>query len=248
MTDMGFPDIAGASDSRGDRMNDFMAPRPTRSVAKSVAGIAVGAIAVALVILGLRHLAADGRQPARQVTKIALLPDAPPPPPPPKIEKKEEIKQDKPQPREQEIKPKDVPQEAAPLKMEGEAGNGPSAFQAGTVTQDYQGGVPGAGTGASQASGIDRAQARLYANGVRQALHDELERQLGADISDLDAQVALWVANDGRISRWEMQGESPTQEVGLRNAMQRVSEVLQLPAPQAVPQPLRFRLSLRASG
>ncbi|HEX4509104.1 MAG TPA: hypothetical protein VH328_03465, partial [Burkholderiaceae bacterium] len=108
---------------------------------KAAAGIAGGAILIALLIFGLRHLVAESRSPIRQVTKIALLPDTPPPPPPPKIEKKEEPRLAKPTPQ-QEIKPKDQPPENAPLKMEGAAGAGPSAFQSGAVTQDYRGGTP----------------------------------------------------------------------------------------------------------
>ena len=48
--------------------------------------LAGAALLVVLAIVGLRHLVADSRPPARQVARIAILPDTPPPPPPPKVE------------------------------------------------------------------------------------------------------------------------------------------------------------------
>jgi hypothetical protein len=217
-----------------------------RTRLKAAAALVGGALVIGCVILGLRHLVADSRSPGRQIAKIALLPDTPPPPPPPKIEKKEEPRPEKPTPQ-QEIKPKEQPQEAAPLKMEGAAGNGPSAFQAGTVTQDYKGGTPVVG-GTGDGTGLDRAQQRLYAGSVRQALHDELERQLGSDAPDVDAQVAVWITPEGHISRFELQGSPSERPPELQSAMQRVADVLQLPAPPGIVQPMRFRLSLHAAG
>jgi hypothetical protein len=222
--------------------------RAPRSAARAAAALLLGAAAIALLVAELRHLVADSRPSARQVARVALLPDVPPPPPPPKVEHKEEPQPEtRPQPRaEKEPKP-ETPQAPAPIRMEGAAGNGPSPFAAGAVTQDYQGGTPVIG-GTGEAPALDRAQQRLYANGVRQALHDEMERQLGPEMPDVDAQVALWIAQDGRISRWELQGAQPSQEPELQSALKRCAEVLQLAAPQSVPQPLRFHLSLRAAG
>jgi hypothetical protein len=178
---------------------------------------------------------------------VALLPDTPPPPPPPKVEKKEEPRPEQKPQAQPEKQKQETPPAPAPLKMEGAAGNGPSAFAAGPVAKDYQGGVPVIGGGGGEPV-ADRAQQRLYANGVRQALHDEMERQLGPDAPDVDAQVALWVGPDGRIARFELQGVRATQEAELEAALERCTQALQLPAPPAIPQPMRFRLSLHASG
>jgi hypothetical protein len=228
---------------------DAAAPAPTPARGRNGAwrttlGLVLGTCAIALSIAAVRHLVADSRPPARQVARVALLPDTPPPPPPPKVERKEEPKPE-PRPQQQpEKQPKaDTPPQPAPLKMEGAAGNGPSAFAAGAVTKDYQGGAPVIG-GAGGEPGLDRAQQRLYANSVRQALHDELERQLGPDAPDIDAQVTLWISPDGRIARWELQGDRPA----LDAALQRCAAALQLAAPASVPQPMRFRLSLHSSG
>jgi hypothetical protein len=246
MTDI-FPDIIAPGAHLSELPHGpVSAGRDTRARLRAAAAIVGGIVLIAAVIFGLRHLVADSRPPARQIAKIALLPDTPPPPPPPKIEKKEEPKLEKPTPQQQEQKPKETP-EAAPLKMEGAAGDGPSAFQAGTVTQDYKGGAPVVG-GTGEGAVVDRAQLRLYAGSVRQALHDELERQLGPEAPDVDAQVAVWVTPEGRISRFELQGAPSERPPELQSAMQKVADVLQLPAPPAIVQPMRFHLSLRAAG
>lgn len=232
---------------------DAGTPRPVQRVPgprggwRVLVGVALGGCVIALSIAAVRHLVAESRPPQRQIARVALLPDTPPPPPPPKVEHKEEPKPERrAQPQEKAPKPEAAPT-PAPLKMEGAAGNGPGAFAAGPVTQDYQGGPPVIG-GAGGEPSVDRAQQRLYANSVRQALHDEMERQLGPDAPDIDAQVALWIGADGRIARWELQGPRVAQETALEGALQRCAQALQLPAPQAVPQPMRFRLNLHASG
>lgn len=215
-----------------------------RSPAPWIAAMA-GALLLAAGAWGVRHLVGDAKPPARQVARIAVLPDMPPPPPPPKVERKEEPKPDtKPQPQvDPTPKPVASPQ-PEPLKMEGPAGDGPSAFAAGAVTQDYVGGPTGAGAGTA----VDRAQERLYANSVRQLLRDELERQLAADAGELTAQLALWVAADGRIARWEWQ-DAGTHEAALQSAMQRVAAALKVPAPVGgAATQLRFRMTLRSLG
>jgi len=231
---------------------DAIAPPPATPVRgpkgawRLAVGIAIGTFAIALSIAAVRHFVADSRPPARQVARVALLPDTPPPPPPPKVEKKEEPRpEQRPQPQERIQKP-EAPPAPAPLKMEGAAGDGPSAFAAGAVTKDYQGGAPVIG-GQGGEPAADRAQQRLYASSVRQALHDEMERQLGPDSPDVDAQVALWIGADGRISRWELQGPQ-TREADLDQALQRCAQALQFGPPPGVAQPMRFRVSLRATG
>lgn len=209
---------------------------------------------LAWLITGLRQWLGTPSAPPRQVARIAILPDTPPPPPPPPKERKEEPpRPDKtPAPLPDNLVKPPQPSAAEPLKMEGAAGNGPSAFAAGSVSQDYKGGAPVIGAAASDSGGrgLDRAQERLYAGSVRQALRDELERQLQADAGELTAAFALWIGEDGRISRWSVDGadsrlEAAT-EAALRQALERSAAQLQLPAPAGITQPLRFRLTVRA--
>jgi len=215
---------------------------------KTPALLAGCALLVVLAIAGLRHIVADSKPPARQVARIAILPDTPPPPPPPKVEKKDEPKPDtKPAPQTQEPPKPVAPPAPEPIKMEGAAGDGPSAFAAGKVNNEYQGGTPVVGTPGG--SGLDRAQERLYANTVRQQLHDEIERQLGADAGELSTQLAVWIAADGRIERWELQGPKGTHDAEIDAALRRSAEALRLPSPPPeTRQPLRFRLSLHSAG
>ena len=208
--------------------------------------LAGAALLVVLAIVGLRHLVADSKPPVRQVARIAILPDTPPPPPP-KVEKKDEPRPDSRPAPQAEQQPKPVaPPAPEPIRMEGAAGDGPGAFAAGKVTQDYQGGTPVVGSAGG--SGLDRAQERLYANTVRQQLHDEIERQLGPDTGELATQLAVWIAADGRIARWELQGAGSARDADVDAAMRRSADSLRLPAPPPeTRQPLRFRLSLHAA-
>ena len=227
-------------------------PRERRAaLLRGAALIVVALVLIALAVIGLRRFMHDAAPPKRQIARIAVLPDKPPPPPPPKERKEEPPKSEaKPQPTpEQQIKP--PPQASEPLKMEGAAGTGPSAFAAGQVTNDYKGGTPTIG-GAASTGGNDaarRAQERLYANSVRQMLRDELERQLSADAGELTATFALWVEANGRVGRWEIEDREaalePKRQAALQAALDKSAERLQLPSPQGLAQPMRFRLTVR---
>ena len=230
-------------------------PRERRAaMLRGAALIVVALVLIALAVIGLRRFMQDAAPPKRQVARISVLPDKPPPPPPPPKERKEEAPkaQARPQPTpEQQIKPQ---QANEPLKMEGAAGTGPSAFAAGQVTNDYKGGTPTIG-GPASTGGNDaarRAQERLYANSVRQMLRDELERQLNADAGELTATFALWVEANGHIGRWEIDERDtalePRRQAALQAALDKSAERLQLPSPQGLTQPMRFRLTVRAGG
>ena len=104
-------------------------------------GAAVVAV-LALIAWGLSHinLGSGHAGPKRQTVKITL-PDSPPPPPPKQEEKKPEPKEDNKPTQQMEQKPIEAPpQPAQSLKMEGAAGDGPSAFSAGSVNKDYTSG------------------------------------------------------------------------------------------------------------
>ena len=220
--------------------------------------VACVALFVALAVLGLRRFMKDAAQPKQQVARIAVLPDKlpPPPPPPPPKERKEEPQ--KPNKENPAPEPQPKPQAPAPepLKMEGAAGNGPSAFAAGNVSQDYRGGAPTIGGTAASGAGNDnarRAQERLYANAVRQLLRDELERHLSADAGELTATFALWVETSGHVSRWEIEDTGTSiearRQAALQAALDKSAERLQLPPQQqALAQPMRFRLTVRPGG
>lgn len=201
---------------------------------------------VAALIAAARSLSHNAQAPARQIARIAVLPDTPPPPPPPPRPQETQ--------REQRATPQPVrnappaPKADAPIKMEGAAGDGPSAFAAGEVTNEYKGGAPVVGGGASAPAIADRAQERLYANSVRQMLRDEIERQLRADAGELTSSFAVWISAEGRIDRFDLEpGATPEKDSAMRQALDASSRSLRLPPPPS-DAPLRFRLTVRASG
>lgn len=226
------------------------APAGWRRAARIAAVGALALLAVGGLATLLKTLDTPTKAPARQVARIAVLPDTPPPPPPPKIERKEEPRpEQRPQPQQQPI-PDAPPPPQAPIRLEGEAGDGPSAFAAGPVTQDYQGGAPVVGGGGASAPAVsDRAAERLYAGTVRQLLRDEIERHLKPEAGELTASFAVWVAADGRIARYELEPGAPAaQEAPMRDALDASTRSLRLPPPPPAAPPLRFRLTLRAAG
>jgi hypothetical protein len=198
---------------------------------------------------GLTHMKAEA--PRRQVAKISILPDTPPPPPPPpKEEKKPEPPKDEPKQvmREEQIKQVEAPKPAEPIKMEGAAGDGPSAFGAGSVNKDYSGGAPTAGGNGSAGSAADRAQERFYANTARQLLQGEIERHLKADAEQLTATFSIWLDREGGIQRFELSPSgNDANDTALRAALDETRRQFKLPPPPALAlsQPLRFRLSVR---
>jgi hypothetical protein len=222
-------------------------PPARRWAVRGVVALAALALlaGLALGIRGLLHAPSPER---RQTARIAILPDTPPPPPPPpKEEKKPEPPKDEPkQVMREEPVHQDVPKPAdAPIKMDGPAGDGPSAFAAGTVGSDYKGGAPMIGA-AGGGTGVDRAQERLYANSVRQLLHDEIEKHMRPDGGEVVATFSVWIDPDGTIRRFDLlpTGDA-ARDADLRAAFDQTTHLLHLPGHGGVPQPLRFRLSVR---
>ncbi len=213
-------------------------------------------VVAACLLLGLavwwavKNIKPEG--PKRQVAKISILPDTPPPPPPPpKDEKKPEPPKDEPKQvmREEQIKQAEAPKPAESIKMEGAAGDGPSAFAAGSVAKDYAGGAPTAGGSAGPAGTVaDRAQERFYANTARQLLQGEIEKHLKSDAETLTATFAVWLAGDGGIQRFELSPSgNDANDNALRAALDETRRLYKLPPPPALAlsQPMRFRLSVR---
>ena len=211
-------------------------------------------VAAACLLLGLavwwavKSIKPEG--PRRLVAKFSILPDTPPPPPPPpKEEKKPEPPKEDPKQvmREEQIKQAEAPKPAEALKMEGAAGDGPSAFAAGSVAKDYAGGAPTTGGGPA-GTPADRAQERFYANSARQLLQGEIERHLKADADTLTATFAIWLASDGAIQRFELTPSgNDANDAALRAALDETRRQFKLPPPPALAlsQPMRFRLSVR---
>jgi protein TonB len=166
-------------------------------------------------------------QPQRQVAKIMLLPDTPPPPPPPppdkpKVEPKTEMKQ------QVERQKQQTPPEPQQLKMEGQAGEGPSPFAAGDVKNDYIGGDIGNG-----------ARFAAYVNRIEQLIQEQLAKR---NLRIANAKLFLWLSSDGALQRYEINGASGDSERQLRTAMATIGRVPEAP-PQDMPMPMGLEIS-----
>jgi periplasmic protein TonB len=189
--------------------------------------LAFGACAfVGLVAWAGFNLSRNATGIQHQVAKIALLPDVPPPPPPPppperpKIEPKNEMRQID--------KPKQIaPPEPQQLKMEGQAGEGPSPFAAGEVKNDYIGGDIGNGRYAP------------YVGRVAQLIQDSLTRRR---VKIGEARMLLWLGADGTVQRYEISGAGPDVERELRGAMADLGRLPERP-PQDMPMPLGLEIT-----
>ena len=230
---------------------DSIAPVPLRVWIRRVvvAAFLIGAVAGLAVIA--RTLVSAPDAPKRQMAKISILPDTPPPPPPPREEPKKVLPKDEPKQvvQQEQPKPQQAPPADAPIKMEGAAGDGPSAFGAGTVSQEYKGGAPTVGASGSTGITSDRAQERFYANSARQLLRDEIEKNLRPEAGEVVATFSVWIEPNGRIQKIELApSTNPTVDADVRAALDATTKRLQLPTHSGITQPLRFRLSVRAAG
>ena len=164
---------------------------------------AAGAAVLALMAWGVYSFVSKIDDKPRKPPKISLMPSTPPPPPPPpKEEKKPEPPKDlnKPPPMEQ---PKMAP--AAPsadLKMDGPAGDGPSAFSAGKITNED---LSNAGKGPAGGGGVGAFNPfNYYANLIKGELQRQLTRNKELREMAYKAEVQVWVNRDGSVSRFEV--------------------------------------------
>ena len=175
------------------------------------------------------NLSRSGTGIQHQVAKVRLLPNLPPPPPPsppreqPKIDPKKEIRQKIDQPK------LIAPPEPQQLKMEGQAGEGPSPFAAGEVKNDYIGGDIGNGRFAP------------YVGRVAQLIQDALTRRR-AKIAN--ARVLLWLNDDGAVERFQLSGAGPDTERELRAALAEMGRLPEKP-PQGMPMPVGLEITVR---
>lgn len=230
---------------------DSIEPSSWASRLLKVGGALLLIAALVFAALYLRKLVGEDTAPKRQISKISILPDTPPPPPPPpKDLKPPPDAPNKPLPDAPLLKPAEAPQPPnAPIKMEGAAGDGPSAFAAGKVNSEYSGGA--VSTGAAQTgTSSDRAQERFYANTARQLLRDAIEKSLKSEATQATAEFSVWITREGAISRFELKATGDSKlDAELNAALDDTTRTLKLPAPPAAAaQPMKFRLNVRPLG
>jgi protein TonB len=182
---------------------------------------------VSFVVWGGMNLSHGPAGPKRQVARIMILPETPPPPPPPEEHKP----QPKDEPKQQVEAPKqETPPEPQPLKMEGQAGEGPSAFAAGEVKQDYIGGD--IGDGSRYAAYVGRLEQRIQAELLRHKLRVD------------NVRLFLWLLPDGSIQRISVVGGDGDAEHSVRTALAELNRVDEAPLAD-MPMPVGLQISAR---
>jgi periplasmic protein TonB len=209
--------------------------------------ISIAALLVLFLMAYFVYQAVSGKPAAKpRAPKISLIPTTPPPPPPPPKEEKrpEPPKEQKEVKVDQATPPKDAPPAPATpdLKMDGPAGDGPSAFSAGKITREDLSNI-GKGVGSGPSSGMFNPF-----NNYATALKGELQRYLARNKELLQrpyrVEVQLWVGQGGKITRHEVIGSSGSSETDelIRQALAKLGTFSQGP-PERMPQPIRLRVA-----
>lgn len=235
----------------------------TPRVRYTVLGLVAALLVCALGYLIYSRMDVKSAKPPK-APKISLIPTTPPPPPPPPKEEK----QPEPPKEQKEVKVDPTPQvkdapQAPPspeLKMEGAAGDGPSAFTAGKVTREEV--VPPSPKPApvpvptptptplppppvlpKAASGLFNPLTN-YANGLKGEVQRFLARNKELRQRAYKVELHLWVDGDGQLTRHELVGSSGddlTDDM-IRQAMAGLGRISMIP-PQQMPQPIRLSLA-----
>ena len=207
-------------------------------------------ILVALSLLaglgyGFNKLMSGGDiKPKKNITKIALKDVPPPPPPPPPKEPPKEQPKDQPKEVKEVQQPK--PAEAPPseqLKMDGPAGDGPSAFAAGEVKNEYKGGdVKTIGSDGG-------AKYNWYAGLIKSQIEAALEKNKKLAEGQYKVIVTVWLRQNGDIEKLEV-GQSdaePQIEQAIKTALDAMPAMREVP-PEGMPQPIKLRITARKMG
>ena len=202
--------------------------------------IAAGAAVLALMAWGIYSFVSKIDDKPRKAPKISLMPSTPPPPPPPpKEEKKPEPPKDlnKPPPMEQ---PKMAPPApSADLKMDGPAGDGPSAFSAGKIRSEDLSNV---GKGPAGPGGFNPFS--YYANLIKGELQRQLTRNKDLREMAYKAEVQVWVNRDGSVGRFDVIHGTGDKELDvLLNKAISAANAFSAGPPEKMPQPIRLRIS-----
>lgn len=213
---------------------------PPRRWLKTAGFALLGVAVLGLIAWGISSLMNSKPGKPRKPPVVTLLPDKPPPPPPPP---KEEKKPEPPKENPKDVKiepPKEAlqPAQNEPLKMEGAAGDGESAFGAGTVGREYSGGNIGS-TGAMRG---------MYAGRLQRHLQEQLSRNRKLKESDYRVTVRVWLRRDGSVEKADLAqstGNASVDEL-LREALLQVTAMREAP-PENMPQPIRIRVTARGA-
>jgi len=192
---------------------------------------------------GIKKLFSGGATHKKQITTVKLLPDTPPPPPPPPPK---EPPKETPKDQPKEIKaPEPKPVEAPPaenLKMEGPAGDGPSAFQAGAVNNEYKGGD--VTTGPKIGGKKNMAAFAWFTNKVDAQIKKALDAESGLNKVKYQVDVRVFLTAQGDIDHAELidsSGDAETDAL-IRKVLSRIPP-LKESAPEDMPRKVVVRMA-----
>ncbi|MGZ3237794.1 MAG: TonB C-terminal domain-containing protein [Burkholderiaceae bacterium] len=203
---------------------------------------AVGSIVIVIVMallgFGLKSLLSGKSGAPKKAPKISLMPTTPPPPPPPpKEEKKPEPPKEQKEMKmeQQQVQKVEAPAPAPELKMEGAAGDGPSAFASGQVTSEdisKLGNDKGAFNPFNNYAGLLKVELQHYLRKSK----DLRQRQY-------QIEVRVWVGGDGSLKRSELVGSTGDgdTDAAIRQALTSTPSFSESP-PANMPQPIRLRI------
>jgi periplasmic protein TonB len=198
-----------------------------------VGGVFMLIVVVGVVILIKNFLNNPDKPNTRRVQQISIIkPPEPPPPPPPEVkppEVKEEVKLDEPPPQQP-----DAPPPSANLGLDAD-GKGPSdSF-----------GLIGNKGGRELTIGGNGSRFGYYLGGLQKNIRDELSRNEKLRKGEYKALVALWIAKNGSVEKFELLSSSG--EVEVDGAMKKVLSLIKHfdEPPSDMPQPVKLRISSR---
>lgn len=209
--------------------------------------LVVGGLVFLALAYGVYSLLSSKPGPKKPpVTTVKLLPDTPPPPPPPPKEPpKEQPKEEPKEIKVEQPKPIDAPPEPQNLKMEGDAGDAPSAFGAGKVSSDYNGGDVGVKIGGNK--GL--AAYAWYTGKIKSQIEEAIAKQPELAREQYKLVVSIWLDKAGNVEKLELQsstGDEKKDEL-LRKALQSIQRISDAP-PDDMPQPVKLRISAKSVG
>ncbi|MET3120920.1 protein TonB [Oxalobacteraceae bacterium GrIS 2.11] len=221
------------SEQQTENWQEEKPPKPYKAIIICV-------VALVVIAWGLHALMGTKSNTKQKQPKISLLaPPPPPPPPPPKFEKKIEPPKDAKEVKVDQPQPKNEPPAPAPeLKMEGAAGDGPSAFGSGKITSDD---LSKLGTGKGELGGV------LNFNNYSFMLKSELQRYLNKQNSlrhrQYKVEVRVWLAGNGSVNKSELVSSTGDEDTDkeIRAALASVPNFTEAP-PANMPQPIRIRI------
>lgn len=216
---------------------------------KRIALTLLGLLILIALGIGIKKLMSDGdSQPKKKMTTISLKDLPPPPPPPPPKEQPKEQPKDQPKEVKEVQAPKPV--QAPPtevLKMDGPAGDGPSAFAAGNPTGDYKGET--LGDTKTIGGAPNKHQFDWYTGLIKERVEDALTSDKALASGAYKVVVKVWIASSGNIQRVELVSSTGDDSIdGLIKKVLNDMPALSEAPPADMPQPIKLRVTARSVG